>query len=273
MKEFTVSENSNLKDFTSSVYPQGSFYLDILLKSGNVKVNGVKARKNTNLERGDKVSYYTDKKQEASPSHKVVYADDNIIVADKLSGVSSEGLYSELSAQGELYALHRLDRNTQGLIVYAKNEAASMQLLKAFKEGRAEKTYIALLKDNFKKQHETLTAYLEKDSEKSTVKIFDSPRQGCVKIVTEYEIKKRSGNLALAEIKLHTGKTHQIRAHMAHIGCPVLGDEKYGDNELNKQYSARRQRLIAKKLTFFGLSDGLEYLNGKEFLSSFTLGF
>ena len=113
-----------------------------------------------------------------------------------------------------------------------------------------------------------MTAYLKKNAENSSVKIFDKEVADGVKIVTEYRVLEKRGDTALVEVTLHTGKTHQIRAHLAHIGCPVLGDEKYGDHALNAKYNAKRQRLISKSLKF-EFTGGLAYLNGKEFKSNF----
>ncbi len=267
MKTFYVTQDTNLKDFTDAVYPQGSFCFSALLRQRDIKVNGERTGKNIPVKRGDEVVYYTNAKQEGKPSHTVVYEDGNIYVADKLSGVSSEGLFSELNTNGGFYAVHRLDRNTQGLIVYAKTEYAERQLLRAFKLRQVQKTYIALCKNCFKQPEAVLTAYLKK--EESGVKIFAKSEVGAEKIITGYRVEKSCGDVALVTIKLHTGKTHQIRAHTAFIGCPVLGDEKYGDGALNAKYGARRQRLIAKYLQF-NLEGGLSYLNGKIFESSFN---
>ena len=268
MKTFLVTEDTNLKDFTDSNFPQGSFCFSALLKGKDIKVNGVRTGKNMPVKRGDEVIYYTTAKQEDKPSHNTVYEDENIYIADKYSGVSSEGLHSELSKKGEFYAVHRLDRNTQGLIVYAKTKEAEGELLCAFKEGRVNKTYIALCKNSFKARGATLTAYLKKDEKEAVVKVLGSPERGAEKIVTEYCVEENLGDIARVRINLHTGKTHQIRAHMAFLGCPVLGDEKYGDEELNSKYSARRQRLIAKYIKF-NLNGRLAYLNSKTFESGF----
>ena len=264
MKTFSVTEDTNLKDFTDSVYPQGSFCFNALLKGKDIKVNGVRTGKNIPLNKGDEVVYYTNVKQESKLSHNTVFEDENIYIADKFSGVSSEGLFSELSLRGECYAVHRLDRNTQGLIIYAKNKVSEEELLRAFKERRIEKTYIALCKNAFREREATLTAYLKKEG--GFVKIFEKPEKGAEKIITQYRVEEESGDIALVEIKLHTGKTHQIRAHMAFLGCPVLGDEKYGDGSLNAKYGARRQRLIAKQIKF-NLNGRLSYLNGLTFES------
>lgn len=272
MKKFHTKTDTNLKDFTDEVYPQGAFCLSILLKNKDVKVNGARVNKNVPLHCGDEVIYYTTPKQEAKLSHEKIYEDGNVFIADKFSGVSSEGLFSELCGRGEFYAVHRLDRNTQGLMIFAKSKSAEEELLSAFKEHRVHKTYHALCKNSFKKDYAYLTAYLKKDEKNSVVKIYDGEVSGAAKIITEYKVLEKRGDTALVEINLHTGKTHQIRAHMAHIGCPVLGDTKYGDDGLNKKYNLTRQCLVAKYLTF-ELTGELKYLNEKEFESNKTCVF
>ena len=185
MKTFTADKKISLKDFTDCVYPQGGFCLARLLKNKDIKVNGARVSKNVILNIGDEVTYYTTAKQESMPSHNTVYEDENIYIADKLSGVNTEALLSELCEKGEFYAVHRLDRNTQGLIAFAKNKGAEAELLEAFKQRRVKKTYIALCKNNFKEDGATLTAYLKKDEKTSTVKIYDREVSGAVKIITE----------------------------------------------------------------------------------------
>lgn len=268
MKKFTVTSDVNLKEFTDFTFPQGVFCLTQLLKQKDIKVNGVRVGTNVALFAGDEVIYYTTPKQESKESHYTVYQDENVYIADKLSGVTSEGLLSELCNRGVFYAVHRLDRNTQGLLIFAKTKSAEEELLAAFKDKKINKTYLALCKNNFKMQEATLTAYLQKDEKTSTVKVFDGERKNSVKIITGYKVLQRMNEIALVQITLHTGKTHQIRAHTAHIGCPVLGDEKYGDGVLNKKYSVKRQCLVAKCLSF-NLDGELKYLNGKVFESRF----
>lgn len=265
MKKFTVNSSTSLKDFTDCTYPQGSFVFRTLLKKGDIRVNGVKVKENVKVNIGDEVTYYTTAAQESASSHSVVYEDENVLIADKLSGVTSEGLFYELLPYRPA---HRLDRNTCGLIAFAKTERAEEELISAFKQRRVEKTYLCLVKNSFKKQSATLTAYLKKDDKNALVHIYSADKSGCAKIITEYKVLKNLGDIAEVEVKLHTGKTHQIRAHLAFIGCPVLGDEKYGDGALNAKYSAKRQILIAKYLRF-DLQGELAYLNGKTFESAF----
>lgn len=268
MKKFTVQQNCNLKEFTNVTYPQGAFFLSRLLKLKDIKVNGVKVGENVPLFAGDEVCYYTTAKQEQTPSHYCVFENDEIYVADKTDGVNSEGLLSELCCRGEFYAVHRLDRNTRGLIVFAKTKTAESALLKAFKQRTVKKTYLALCKNAFDKDVDELCAYLKKDEDKATVKVFKTECAGSEKILTDYRVLERRGDIALVEITLHTGKTHQIRAHMSFIGCPVLGDEKYGDGTLNKKYSATRQRLVAKYLQLSFADEKLS-VDGKVFESRF----
>lgn len=268
MKKFVVTEDSYLKEFTDFNFPQGAFCLKTLLKNKDIKVNGARVNGDVFLHAGDEVIYYTTPAQESKSSHYTAYEDDNIYIADKLSGVTSEGLLSELKEKGEFYAVHRLDRNTEGLLIFAKNRGAEEELLSAFKQRKIEKTYLALCKNCFKTDSAVLTAYLLKDEKSAQVKIYQTEKKGAAKIVTEYSVLEKRGDIALAEINLHTGKTHQIRAHMSNIGCPVLGDEKYGDNGLNKKYKVKRQCLVAKKVVF-KLDGGLKYLNDKPVLSAF----
>ena len=268
MKKFTVKENSTLKEFTDSTYPQGSFYFNALLKRGDIRVNGEKQRKNLAVSAGDEVTYFTSPAQEDKPSHTVIYGDNNILVADKFSGVSSEALFCELGESQAVFPVHRLDRNTCGIIVVAKSEGVKERLVRAFKERAVEKTYLCFAKTAFKEPRALLTAYADKNSEAGRVRVYASSAQDRVKMVTEYSVEKQYGDYALVKVVLHTGKTHQIRAHLAFIGCPVLGDEKYGDFALNKKYGATRQILVSKSIAF-QLDGEVAYLSGKTFTSNF----
>lgn len=267
MKKFTVTQNSTLKAFTDSVFPQGSFAFNALIKKGDIRVNGVRQKADCPVKAGDEIVYYTTPAQEAKPSHYIAYEDDNLLIADKLSGVASEALFEELKGVAA-YPVHRLDRNTAGLIAIAKTQTAQTALISAFKDREVEKVYLCLAKNAFKQPKGTLTAYLCKDEKSSLVRIYAAPNANSVKIITEYERVKEYGDYALVKVVLHTGKTHQIRAHLAFIGCPILGDTKYGDFALNKKYSATRQILVAKYLKF-NMGGEMAYLNAISFQSRF----
>ncbi len=268
MKRYLVPADDALKNFTDNTDAQASFCLRALLKRRDVKVNGVRAAGEVSLKAGDEVCYYMTPAEEQKVAFTVVYEDENVIVADKESGVNSEAVFSAFSRRGEAYFIHRLDRNTEGLIVFAKNRAAEGELLACFRERRVEKIYHALVFGKMPAESGVLTAYLRKDGARSLVRISDRPAGE--KIVTEYEVLEERGETTLLKITLHTGKTHQIRAHLAHIGRPVVGDEKYGDPARNRAIHAARQRLIAKELRL--LSGGpLAYLNGKKFVSAKSL--
>lgn len=270
MKTFICAQPQTLRDFTDCTYPQGSFCFAQLLRARDIKVNGARVNSNVSLKEGDEVVYYTSARQENAPSHTDIYEDGNLLVADKFSGVSSEGLCSELNTYGVYYPVHRLDRNTCGLILFAKSKEAEKELLRVFKDRDVQKTYMAVCRDGFKEPEKTLTAYMKKDSKEALVKVFASPGRGLQKIITGYKVLQKGGGLALVEVRLYTGKTHQIRAHMSYMGCPVLGDNKYGDEALNRRYGLSRQCLISKRIEFSALSGCFEYLNGMAFQSSFS---
>ena len=274
MVEFVCDKEQSLKEYTDAHYAQASFAWEYLLKNKEIKVNGKKVGENVTLQLGDKIQYYLTKKQAEKPAFYVVYEDENVLVIDKESGVNSEAVFSALSreTQGKQtrYFIHRLDRNTRGLMVFAKNEETERALLNAFKERKVEKRYHAVCFGRFERQAGVLTAYLEKNEQKSFVKIFDKPKTGAEKIVTEYKVLETRGECVKAEILLHTGKTHQIRAHLAHVGCPIVGDEKYGNHVKNRENKCSRQCLVAKFLRF-SFAGKLAYLNEKIFRSRFDV--
>lgn len=269
MLELISDKTQTLKEFTENNCAQASFFWTALLKNKEIKVNGKRVAKDVRLFKGDVVSYYLTEKQAQKPAFHFVYEDENVLIVDKESGVNSEAVFSALSRTQECYFIHRLDRNTKGLLAFALNKASEAELLRAFKHRCVEKRYHALCFGVFPKEKDVLTAHLKKDAERSLVTIFDAPVKGAEEIVTEYKVLETFAETTLAEITLHTGKTHQIRAHLAHVGCPIVGDMKYGDAERNKAFARARQCLVAKYLRF-ETSGILAYLSGKEFVSAFT---
>ncbi len=268
MIELISDKKQSLKEFTENNHAQAAFFWNTLLRDREIKVNGVRVNKDVTLFPGDNVSYYMTKKQLEKPAFYIVYEDENILVADKESGVNSEAVFAALQRERECYFIHRLDRNTKGLLIFALHKVAEEKLLAGFRDRKVEKKYHALCFGNFRQEREVLTAYLKKDAEKAVVKVFDSPKAGAEKIVTEYAVLEKRGALTKVEVILHTGKTHQIRAHLAHIGCPIVGDMKYGIEGKNREKKVTRQCLVAKSLQLF-LEDELAYLQEKRFVSRF----
>ena len=189
------------------------------------------------------------------PAHEVcsgVYLDDDLLVVDKNAGAEVEGaLLGELSALFDpLYPVHRLDANTEGLVCFARTEAMRDTLLDAFYRHDTEKIYHAIVVGRPKDG--TYTHFAKKDADAALMRICRETDPDALKMELSLRVLDARRDLSLLEIRLFTGRTHQIRVQMRAIGCPVLGDDKYGDRETNKRYKKRRQALLAKRLMVCG---------------------
>ena len=247
-----------------------------LLRKKDIKVNGKRINKDVLLYENDKIEIYLPKElEETKIDLDKVYEDDNILVINKPAKIEVTGSNSLTEIINKQYTncefkpqpCHRIDRNTTGLVMFAKNEKALEILLEKFKNHEIEKHYLALVYGIPNKQEERLEAYLFKDNKKAQVYINDTFKKGYQKIITKYTVlEKRKDNTALLDVEIETGKTHQIRAHLAHIGYPIIGDGKYGKNEINKQFGKKYQMLCSYKLKFHFQSESgmLTYLNGQE---------
>ena len=269
MLEFQFEgQKGKLTKVIASKYPSLSYsHIRALLRNKEIVVNGKRVKEDVDIERGAVIRLYTDIRDKEDYVYRVstVYEDDNLFVFFKPKGLETEGDISLLSYAKKLcdsaVAVHRLDVNTDGLIIVAKNQEIADCLTHAIKNRLIEKHYLAAVYGEVK-ERDRLESYLVKDREKSKVKIFDKPVQGSLKIVTEYERVYSGQGYSIVKIRLVTGRTHQIRAHMAYIGHQVLGDGKYGKREINSKFSYKKQALTAFRLEFN--TDGkLDYLKGK----------
>lgn len=264
MKTYKANKQEKLSKFLLSCYGADLAYSTLrkLLRNKDIKVNGKRVSCDVLLAVGDTVIVYYDGERLFAP----IFECEDVIIFDKPPTITSEDFELKLNNQGyKIKLCHRLDRNTSGLLVFAKTNLGYEEMLKAFKDRTIDKFYIAEVYGKLNKKSATLTAFLKKDEVKGIVKIFDNFVDGSEKIITEYQVVEERESSTIVKVKLITGKTHQIRAHFAHIGNFVIGDGKYGDNAQNKAFKAKRQRLTACSLKFnFENLSPLYYLNGKE---------
>ena len=266
MKSFVADKNRKLSKL-ALIHLTDLSYVALMqaFRKKDVKVNGKRTDKDLTLNVGDVVEiYYTPTENKG---YSVVFCDKNVVVINKKGGYVSEDVFQSLKKEySEIYFIHRLDRNTSGLMIFALNSQSETELLSGFKNRTFEKLYKARVKGVPKNKKAVLTAYLKKDAESALVSVFDTEKKGSVLIKTGYEVIDEYGEYSDLLVTLYTGKTHQIRAHLAHIGHAILGDGKYGDFALNNALKLKRQMLTAVSLTlYFSAQSPLYYLNGKNF--------
>ena len=280
--------------------PMSLLYKSIRLKK--IKVNRKRAEISTKLALGDTVQCFLSdeffEKKASTNSFEsitvhldIIYEDENILLLNKRPGVSvhedengstntlithvqaylyQKGEYLPESEQSFAPALcNRIDRNTGGIVIAAKNAEALRVMNEKIKRREIDKFYLAAVHGVPKPESATIKGYLLKDEKQNIVRVYDkNPPRAAKEIITKYKVVAKNSDSALIEVELLTGRTHQIRAHMAHVGHPLIGDGKYGVNKDDRAKGYKYQALYSYRLRFsFDESEPtiLDYLNGKEF--------
>jgi len=241
-----------------------------VLRSGEVRVNSGRVKPDYRLQHGDRVRVppvrvadRTAKPAARPQEFPVVFEDPALLVIDKPAGVAVHGgsgvsfgvIESLRAARPEAKMLelaHRLDRDTSGLLVVAKKRSALVELHRMLRDGEVEKVYVAIVKGVPAKRQFDIRESLYKHVTASGERRVSVKEDG-VSAVTKVRMLQKSGDFSLLEVRLMTGRTHQIRVHLAHAGHPVLGDDKYGDFELNRalaRQGVKRLMLHARRLAF-----------------------
>lgn len=300
MVKLTITDNESgqrLDRFLRKYFRKASLGSVYKMIRKDVKLNGRRAREDTMLHAGDELSLYMTeekvraltadvKKKRARRQFKIAYEDDNILIADKPWGLLTHGDAFEkkntlanqvcgyLQEKGEYdpsrertftpSPVNRLDRNTTGLVIFGKNASALRELTKIIRERDSIEKYYMTIVCGCLEEELFLNDRLEKDTGRNVSEIITG--DGGKSAATHVKPLKSGRKFSLAEVRIFTGRTHQIRSHLEHAGFPLAGDAKYGSRKINaelKKYGITTQLLHAFRLKFTDISGELKYLNGK----------
>ena len=252
-----------------------------VFQARDVKLDGVRVTRDTPVCAGQTLSVFLPASFRDAESLRIIYEDDDVLLVNKPAGISVEaddpgslsltdlcrihaGSFSGDAPAFPPAPCHRLDHRTCGLCLFAKNERSLAVLLEAFKLRTVEKYYTCLVRGIMKPPSAVCNAWLLKDADRAVVRILDHEVTGARPVTTGYETLQ-SGPVSRLRVHLVTGRTHQIRAHLAALGHPVLGDDLYGDRAFNRQQKSRSLKLCATELTL-NTNGALPALDGKTFL-------
>lgn len=303
MKEFTIGKNDagqRLDRWMAKTLPLLPAPLaQKYIRIKRVKLNGARAQRDTRLKVGDVLQLYINDEFFDQPTPEnaflklfkpkldIVYEDEHILLVNKMPGMvvhadETEKVNTLINhIQAYLYQkkewspywensfapalCNRIDRNTGGIVIAAKTAEALRVMNQKIRDRELEKLYLCAVLGRPTPSAGTLEGFIVKDEAKKQVSIRSKPVPGGRKAITKYRTLATKGNLSLVECDLITGRTHQIRAMMAHAGHPLLGDGKYGSEKVNRQYGRKHQALWSWKLTFQFTTDAgeLDYLNGR----------
>lgn len=279
MKEIIVNKENNSNKISKvilSSYPYLSRnLLQKLFRKKDIKVNGNRIKDDIPVYFKDKIEIYcSDNLLLGLPTNiKYYYEDDNILVAYKPSKIECHNDKTNSTFEyavkldrkdTNLKVCHRLDTNTEGLVIFSKNEISHKEVLHAFKNSLIHKTYLTFVYGKVPKNHDILENYILKDNKYGYSKIVEKALPTAKPAITEYTLIEYIPNInvSILNVTLHTGRTHQIRAHMKYLYTPIIGDSKYSTNKINKLFGYKNQLLYAIKYSFdFDNASPLSYLN------------
>ena len=305
MRELTIGKNDagqRVDRFVSKALPLlPPALLQKYIRLKRIKVNGRGAKRDTRLESGDILQLYIndeffDKPSEENifltvfrPQLDIVYEDENLLLVNKRPGLvvhadETEKVNTLINhIQAYLYQkrewnprwenaftpalCNRIDRNTGGIVIAAKNAETLRIINQKIRDREIDKRYLCITVGTPRPPQGEVSCFLLKDEKKKQVAVYHRPVPGGKTAVTRYRTLETRGELSLLEVELLTGRTHQIRATIADLGCPLLGDGKYGDGSVNRRYGETRQALYSYRLTFDFPTDAglLNYLRGRSF--------